>query len=1054
VVLVGLWTKNASGQSAWVEHGSVEQWNREGNAWQLNAAEAGSASLILLPAEVMSDSTGFTIRVRWHQAFSGSNSNFTRLHWLLDSTAWFASEIPTIPVESWSVSDDHGPLSFMHLGETGTDDSIRWFSSGPSGLWDAVIAPLNHAHFAEPFDIELALSQHAGNDTVHITLAHVYEDGSRSASEWCAQATHGVPIGIGFSAQFTASNTEAATIEILEYGPHVPDSLRPILQQARWCSGKGLELAFSEPMNASTGRVVQDAGQDCLPLAWSSSSSRKCFALPAHESGSMLRIHLSEFEDLNGHPLTDTSITIHPVKPFAEKGDAVIVECMIESILQDEWMELLNTTDRSIDVSQLNVWDGSTNATKALVPGLGWDGVLEPGQRTVVANQWAPWTTESCPLFAAIQPSMTLSNTGETIGLLSSEGNVIDQVTFSNDWWLAQGTIGLQKMHPTGCTLRHNWMVLGDESEATPGIPSPLEWPVDTAVELVAESAIPLTSGTGMFELNQPLHPDCAPVIKGGWAWGDEQEPESLYWRIDSLTEHSAWSVTAAEVRGCFSGSPSALTVSLDVAKFPTSGDLIVTEIAHDPQGASAAWGMFVELFNPSETEAIELAGCTVNGVSLRAFSALPPLDRVCVPVALGRTQGRIEVQNHRGDIVDAVEYSRCWHPERDQSDAGFSLVRLQPRTGRVHPSAWWAWATSEETATGCSPGQADLAESQVPIPPAAAAIACGKRSDGWIVSFTAPVQLSPPWVPIDPLDSKGMEWTNSTEMLAPFDTLCPAANLALDADGVGLNEVRKWESGGAEPFIELANPQTAWASTEKLVWTTATVPFPDDWAPVSEEVHWFIPPRTTLAFAECPSRITLDGRRALPAELPSLWGSVHLQLAENGNARDAFIVESDMEAPWHTERNSFEKTTWNASFDDAVWSTSASAGGHTAGSWNSWQLQPDGNLNNDLLHVIQPTGLISPSGNIVPIAFQINAPNEAAWEVQWTIENSMGTVIADSGKTPVLVDSERPIVCQWDGTAGGAYAAHGAYLLSVELNSLQSQGQLRAQAPVFVCPH
>ena len=231
-------------------------------------------------------------------------------------------------------------------------------------------------------------------------------------------------------------------------------------------------------------------------------------------------------------------------------------------------------------------------------------------------------------------------------------------------------------------------------------------------------------------------------------------------------------------------------------------------------------------------------------------------------------------------------------------------------------------------------------------------------------------------------------------------------------------------------------------------------MPFPDDWAPINDGTHWFIPPRTTVAFAECPSRIALDGRRALPAELPSLWGSVQLQLAESGTARDAFIFESGMETPWHTARHSFEKTTWNALFEHAIWSTSASAGGHTAGSWNSWQLQPDGHLNNDILHVIQRTGFITSTGKIVPIAFQINAPNEEAWEVQWTIENNMGTLIAANGKTPVIVDSERPIVCQWDGAAGELYAARGAYLLNVELHSLQSQQQLRAQAPVFVCSH
>ena len=1053
MVVVGMWSGFARGQSSWEEHGTVDLWNRVGNAWQLNATEAGTASLILLTPEGMSDSTGCTIRVRWRQGFSGSNANFTRLHWLLDSTAWSASAIPTIPADTWSVNEEHGPLSFMHLGETGTEDSIRWFGSGPNDSWDAIVAPLHHAHFADPFDIELTWSQNAGSDTVLITLAGVYEDGRRSASEWCAQASHGVPIGIGFSAHFTASNTEAATIEILEYGPHVPDTMRPFLQRASWGSSGGLQLAFSEPMNASAGHVVQDAGQN-PPLSWLGSPSRKCFALPTHSPESIRRFKLSEFEDLNGQRLADTSITVYPVKPVAEKGDAVIVECMVESPVQGEWMELLNGIDNSIDISNLSVWDGSTDAIKALVPSLGWDGVLDPGQRAVVANQWAPWMTESCPLFAAIQPPMTLSNTGETIELISSAGDMIDRINFSNDWWLNHETIGLQKKHPLGCSLEQNCSC--SAMNRNPVLVHQARWngPPTSAVEMVAESVVALGSGIGLFELNQPLHPDCTPAIKGAGLWGDEQEPEGLFWRIDSLKEHSTWPITAAGVRGCFNSSPAALTASLDVAKFPESGDLIVTEIAHDPKGASNPWGMFVELFNPSETNTIELAGCTVNGISLRAFASLLPQDRVYVPVPLGRAQGRVEIENHGGEIVDAVAYSRCWHPHPVQSEAGFSLVRLQPHSGRVHPGAWWAWTTSAETPTGCSPGREDLAESQMPSPPAASAIACGKRNGEQLIAFTVPVQLAPPWASLDTLDGKAMEWTLPTGVLAPFDTLCPAVNHALDANGVGLNEVRKRVSDGAEAFIELANPHTTWASTENLAWTSATVPFPDDWFPISEGTHWFIPPLTALAFAECPSRIARDGGQALPADLPSLWGSVQLQLAESSHSRDAFTFESTMEAPWHTERHSIEKTTWPTDLENVHWSTSASATGHSAGDWNRWQLQPDGTLKNDVLDVIQSTGFASSTGEVVPIVFQINAPNEEAWEVIWTIENNTGTVIAANGTAAALVDGEHPVVCHWDGTAGGSYAARGAFLIKVELHSLQSQRQLWVQAPVFICPH
>ena len=1041
-------------QSDWTEHGTLEHWTREGDHWQLNATGAGVASLVLLPQQVTSPTSGCSFRIRWRQEFSGSNANYTRLHWLFDSTAWFASPTPEIPVSGWSVGDTHGPLSFMHVGETGTDDSIHWVGPGPGETWDSVVSSLNHAHLPESFDIELTWSQQSGSDTARITIARVLEDESRPFLDFGADAAHGIPIGIGFSVQFTASNADAASIEILEYGPYVPDTLPPIIKQAHFRSGGGLLLAFSEPLNPHAGCLMGGDTQDSLPLTWLSPPSRMGVALPALLPSSNLHLHLSGFEDLNGQSMPDTSITVYPITPVAEQGDVVITEFMIESPTQGEWLELLNTTNQSLEINTLNIWDGSTHSTKALVPGLGWDGVLCPGQRALVANQWEPWMAEAAiSSFATIHPPMTLSNTGETIGILSSEGHTIDEVAYRNDWWNNSSSIGLQKRHPRGCSLEQNWAAIGDDSESSPGLPSSLEWPLDTAIDLVAESAVALSPGMGVFELNQPLHPSCTPVVKGGWSWRHEQQPSALLWRIDSLKENSRWHVTAAGVRGCFNATPTALKATLEVAKFPKSGDLIFTEIAHNPKGISASWGMFVELLNPSASHVIELAGCCINGIALDAFPPLPPLGRICVPIPLGRSSGRIELLNHQGQIIDAVAYSRCWHPNREQSEAGFSLVRLQPRAGRVHPGGWWAWTSSADPSIGCSPGLTDLAESAVPSPPAASAIACGVRNGERMIAFAAPVQLEPPWIALDSFFREGMVWANPSGAFAPFEALCPASGVALDASEVGLNEVRKKVYGGAEPFIELANPGSDWASTENLFWSTEAIPFPDDWEPLSAETHWFIPPETTLALADCPSRIASNVRRIVPAELPSLWGSVELRLAYDGDVLDAFIFKSEMEAPWHTAQHSIEKTTRKARNADAHWTTAASASGNTAGSWNSWQVQPDLGLNVDILHVIQSTGFTSPNGEVVPISFQITAPDEEAWEVHWTIENNMGTLIASNGAFAPLVAGDHPIVCQWDGTHGRTYAALGPYLLNVQLHSVQSHRLFRAQAPVYVCP-
>lgn len=1055
LVALGVWIGNARGQSLWVEHGTVEQWMREGDRWQLNASEAGTASLILLREGPMTDSTGCTFRVRWNQGFSGSSANFTRLHWLVDSTAWSTSPMATIPADDWSILEEHGPLTFMHVGETGTNDSIRWFSPSVSGSWDSTVSLLNWAHLPASFDVELTWTQRPGSDSVQITIAHVFEDERRSALELAACASHEVPVAIGFSAHFTASNTDAAAFEIVEYGPYLPDTVAPALHRARWEPGYGLQLAFSEPMNPDAGMVLEGPEQDSLPLLWLNPPSRRGIALPAHVPERTLQFRLTGFEDFSGQPLPDTLVNVYAVKPHAEAGDVVITECLIASPAQGEWIEIFNGIDRAVDVNRLFIWDGSTNANKAIVPEFGWDGLLAPGERAVLANQWSPWMADwGTFLFAAIEPSMTLSNTGETIGLHSNTGATIDEVTYSNDWWLPNETIGLQKKHPLGCTLADNWISIGDASATSPGIRSPLEWPTDTAAPLIAVSARALSMGEGMFELNQPIHPDCAPAIKGGWAWQNAHQPKALFWRVDSLTENTTWHIAAAEVQGCFSTRPSTLKATLDVGGFPEDGDLIITEIAHDPKGTSATWGMFVELFNPSESEVVEPAGCSLNGTPLNALQPLPPRGRVCIPITLNRASGNVALKNHSGEEIDAAAYSRCWHPDRNQSEAGFSLVRLEPGAGRVHPSAWWAWTSSAHATTGCSPGIPDEAESEELSPPTAAAIACGERNGERFIAFSAPIELEPPWIPLDSFYTPSMAWTQPTGVLAPFAALCPTTDAELNDTTVSLNEVQRRVAGSAEPFIELANSSPHWASTEGIVWTTASIPFPEDWESVSGDTRWFVPPQTPLAFAACPSRIAAGKERVLPAELPSLWGSVELQLAAGGEILDAFTFESDMEAPWHTGHHSIEKTTLHARNADANWKTTGAAAGQTAGSWNSWQTQPEWGLHDDVLHVIHSTGYAAPTGEVAPVAFQINAPDEEAWEVHWTIENNIGASVASNVEVPALVQGDQPLLCQWDGIRGSTYAAIGPYLLKVVLQSVQSHRLVRAQAPIYVCPH
>ncbi|MBN31044.1 MAG: hypothetical protein CL845_03490 [Crocinitomicaceae bacterium] len=1049
-----LWTGSLRSQSEWIEHGSLDLWTREGDYWQLNAEEAGTASLVLLPQHQISQSLGCSFRVRWCQQFSGSNANFTRLHWLFDSTQWATSPTLEIPANGFSVLDEHGSLSFMHLGETGDNDSIQWYSKASDESWDSIVSRINNAHFPESFTFELNWLQEGGGDSARITIARVYEDGSHPVVEFGAQASHELPVGIGFSVQFTASNSDAASIEILEYAPYAPDTLAPVVQRGRLLANGGLQLEFSEPMNTQSGLIFAPDAQESVPFTWISSPGRKAIALPELSPWPKMQFRLIGFQDMNNQSMTDTTISVYPTKSVAERGDILITELMIASPIHGEWIEILNATDSAIDVNDLSIWDGSTESAKSIVPGLGWDGVLNPGHRTIIANQWDSWMSEyDFSFFAEIQPPITLANAGENIAIHSATGRIIDELTFNNSWWRGGETIGLQKKYLSGCTLEQNWIAIDNDMASSPGTPSPTEWPMDTVIQLVAKSVVALGPGIGMFTLNQFLHPDSEPSIKDGWLWQDATQPDALFWRIDSLQENSEWHITAAGVQGCLDSTASSLRASLRIGKFPEDGNIIITEIAHDPKGLSTPWGTFIELLNTSETQTLELAGCSINETQMNEVRPLPPLGRICIPVSLNKESGRAVLRNYQGGIIDEVTYSRCWHRQRQHAESGLSLVRIQPESGRVHPSAWWAWTSSAEATTGCSPGMVDKAESQVITPPEWSAIACGEYNGKKVVLFSAPAELQSPWTAVDLFNEKGMMWTNTTDLVSPFENLCPASGTTFDARDVGLNEVRKWDSDGAEPFIEIANPSATWASTENLFWSSASIPFPDDWAPISADTKWFIPPQETLAFTECPSRIESSGKGTVHAKLPSLWGSVELRLAGEGELLDAFLFQPEMEAPWHTMLHSIEKTTRDARNDNAQWITAASALGNTASSWNSWQTHPELGLNMEILRILNANGYASPSGEVLPVSFQVTAPDQEAWELHWTIENNVGTVIASNSAAPILMEGKNPIVCHWNGAYGSIYAAPGPYLLKLELHSLQSLRCIYAQAPVAICP-
>lgn len=1040
----------ARGQVQWDAFGEPELWSVQGTHWTLNAPAAGTASLALLPSEPIAPGAGLTCRIRWRVDFSGSSANFTRLHWLLDADQWNNDGLsPAFPVSGDAGDSAHAHLTFMHLGESGSNDSIRWWGRSLSLDWDSLIAVPTHGPYAQGIALELEWSQPPAADSARITLREVFENGSTSAWQRMAHVPHAVPVGVGFSTQFTASNAQGTSIELVEFGAYEPDAEPPRIERVSVDTGGALAIRFSEPVRPAIGLITDGETNASIPwtLDGPHNNTVRCLAPLPWPSTLRRSLSFSGFTDDAGNAVTDTTALAFQVTSPRAK-DLVVSEFLAHSPEGDDWVEIANASNRAISMATVRWWDGSTSHTGAIQPLWGWDGVLAPNERAVLINGWEPWMAEqSFNRFGRIETGLSLHHAGEAFGLHTTDGTRIDEVAYESGWWPAGTEIKhAQRRRLAGCGHAANWAL---STAPSPGNSSAVEWPPDSLVELATIHSEARAAGIGFTQFNQPLENEVSPVVKGGWCW-QSNAADVLQWRIDSLRENSTWRVELLGTKGCFDDRVRSHTVALDVAQFPGDGDLIITEIAHDPEGPSKVHGTFVEVVNPSSETAYALSGLRVNGVELGLEESLAPSARICIPWDLQAESDRVDLTDHHGFTVDAVNYSRCWHRDRAKAHAGFSLVRLQPRQGRVHPSDGSAWDSSSD-ARGHSFGQPDAGEQAGIEATDSLPIACGHTNGNPLLLFARPVSIDLPGARAAVGFPPGTAWSISHGDELAFGAVCPTQAPSVSSvppSPTLLNEVRSLVSGGPEPFIELVNPSESWTTTHGLHWTSAELPFPDDWQPVSEDLDWYLAPGATLAFAECPNRI--DGGRVLPgSNLPSLWGASTLQLEQHGNVLDAVEINASSYAPWHTQHHSIERTGTDPA---SPWNSAVNAAGHTAGQPNSWVRVPEVPPLPEGLAVINDTWSAA-NGSLEPIAFEVRAPDGHSWAFQWHILSSLGTIVAASSSNPGSVQGDEVHVLHWDGRAGASIAPPGPYMLVVEFERIRDQKRRTVTAPVHIAP-
>lgn len=711
-----------SNNPTWTGNDAVFQVN--GNQQlQLNDVVASSSYLSTANAMASLDDQEWRIWVK--QSFSPSANNFGRVYLVSDQ------------------SDLTGPLNgyYLQFGEALGDDAVELFEQ--SGTTSTSVCRATDGQIASSFEVGVrVVRDNTGLWSLFVDPAggtdYVFE---ASGSD----LTHGGSSDFGVYCEYTAGNADNFFYDDIYAGPLVVDTDPPLALSANAPSDVLVDVVFDEAVDAITAgtalnytinngvgppsSAVPDADPTIVHLNLGN----------ALVNGQSYTLTITDVEDLNGNAITsqDVGFTYFAVVN-AQPGDVLINEIMADPTPQvglpdAEWVEFHNTSGTPFD---LDDWEFSGQDLPSYV--------LLPGEYVLLIDQDDDAAFNAVPNRMVIPSFPSLTNGGEHIWLISNNGDTIDQVTYSDDWYQDpdkdDGGWTLELINPeAACGGADNWIASNDASGGTPGAENSV---YDTTPDLNGPNLIEIlvassdalllqfdeTLGVGSITPSDVVLTPSVSVISTMVTGPDlDQVDVQLAVPLDTGV---VYEVVVMNAEDC-SGNPMEPTsIPVVIGYVPEPDELVINEIMADPTPVVGLPEVeFVELFNKG-TRPLDLGYLTFNGSAMPSgsivqggeYALLCHEDDVAQLESLGPTfglssfslvnSGTLLELKLNGQALDWVEFSDQWHSSSSKRDGGWSLERKDPNKPCGFVQANWASSTD---GSGGTPGAQNSVLENIP---------------------------------------------------------------------------------------------------------------------------------------------------------------------------------------------------------------------------------------------------------------------------------------------------------------------------------------------------
>lgn len=631
---------------------------------------------------------------------------------------------------------------FMQIGETGSSDPIRLVER--DGGVETEILSSTLGIVASPFEISVKIIHRANGDW------ELYTDlAGGSAFQLDATANYSTTIvgsHVGPWVQYTSSNTSNFIFDDIYVGTIQVDNTPPNLVEATAVSTNQIEVLFDEGIDQNSGQTAAnysvDNGignptsvvRDGVNLALFTLTFSSNFNI-----GQVYNLTTENVEDFAGNPGTSQSDDFQYIEAQNPVfGDIIINEFMADEspvvgLPETQFVELYN---RSNKYFHLNNWSLSDNNSTGTIQ----DEWLYPGEYLILVPTSG---LTDYPQAINVTSWASLNNTGDDIRLETDGGILVDELTYSDEWYQdpskEDGGWSLERINPDlPCSDADNWSASIDPDGGTPGVVnSILDNTPDTDSPLLenAQAANPnfltLTFSEGMDSLNlSTVNFSSTPALTINQRLINGKYPKVFTLEFnENLTPGLVYSFELTGFEDC-SGNQNSFDGTFVLPQQADGDEIIINEILFNPLTSGSD---FIELYNRSDKyidlinwELANYDDDTISNIKIITENyILAPEDYIVIT-----TDTNFQVANYPfaqpgkfiqipslpsytndsstvyliffNDVIDKVAYSSDWHFKLLQSDKGVSLERFDP----FEPSnSEDNWHSASETVGFATPG-------------------------------------------------------------------------------------------------------------------------------------------------------------------------------------------------------------------------------------------------------------------------------------------------------------------------------------------------------------